>query len=233
MRKKKSFEKIEASLRGLGFDEELIEKVRVYVERFYDEKKGEYNIPDYKEFSRVLLPLFTSSKTVENILKSTEILERKEFSDLWIKEYEMRPLLREIGRFFSSLIFQTGGNEEKVRDFLFTDKYPQERENFSRILREHFQRLFTPQREGRIREKVIEFANLASQEDRNKARYLLLSFSLFKTRDNIFLKYLFIKSLVINMGLKEEIMKQASSQEEGISFTRLLEDRIFSIMEGG
>ncbi|NOZ63539.1 MAG: hypothetical protein GXO71_01070 [Caldiserica bacterium] len=233
MGKKEAFKKIEISLRGLGFDNELIEKLRGCMDRFYDERIGDYKISDYKEFSRLLLPLFTSSRTVENILKSTEILEKEEFSDLWIKEYEMRELLGEIGRFFASLVFQTGGDEEKVRDFLFTNKYPEEKKRFSRILKEYFKKLFTTQRESKIRETVIKFANLSSQEDREKARYLLLSFFLFSTQDNVFLKYLFIKSLIVNMGLKEEIMKQASSQEEGVSFIRLLEDRIFSIMEGG
>ncbi|GEM_PF-5290335 len=233
MGKKEAFKKIEISLRGLGFDDELIEKLRGYMDRFYDEQTGDYRIPDYKEFSHLLLPLFTSSKTVENILKSTEILEKEEFSDLWIKDYEMRELLGEIGRFFASLVFQTGGDEEKVRDFLFTNKYPEEQKKFSRILKEHFKKLFTTQRESKIRETVIKFANLSSRENREKARYLLLSFFLFSTQENVFLKYLFIKSLVVNMGLKEEIMKQASSQEEGVSFVRLLEDRIFFIMEGG
>ena len=229
MNKERAFDKIKFSLRRMGFDDEFIEKVKASMDNFYDEKQGDYVIPDYEEFSRLLLPVFTSSETVENILKSTEILEREEFSDIWIKDYEMRSLLGEISRFFSSLVF--GEREEKGKDFFFTDKYPEEKKKFSVILNEHFDKIFSSKRISKIREKVIQFTNLSPKEERKKARYLLLSFSLFKKKDNIFLKYLFIKSLVVNAGFKKEIIKEAKDLEEGLAFTRLLEDKIFSIME--
>ena len=226
------FKKIEVILRERGFDDKLISEIGNILKKYYDESKGRYRLPEYSKLVKELLPLFTASQTVEKILSSVELLEKEDLQKLWISKAEMGPLLREVGQFFGKMIFKEGGGEEKVSEFLFTPGLKEKKEEFVKILNKYYSKFFSGSRINKIREEVIKFANLSSGEEREKAKYLLLSFNIFPDEENVILKFMFIKSLVKNMGLREAIKKEARDERESEQFVKYLEKTLFNLWEG-
>ncbi len=230
--KRNLLEEVGELLRQRGFDEELIANIQEKLKKYYRVEKGDFVFPSSREIIKELLPLFTSSLTVEKIISSLRFLGGEKLEEIWITEGEMKNLLEEVGKFFRKLISRKNG-EKTISDFFFSTGLKQEKREFSEILRKHFQGIFTPGRIQKTREKIMRFVNSLAEKEKKEAEYLLQSFILFPEEDNLVLKFIFIKSLVRNMGLEEEIKNRAKDEQEKKVFLDYLERKIYNLMNGG
>jgi hypothetical protein len=216
---------------GLGMDKETIDKIQGILDKFVDKRTGKMKTKNKKRVEELMMStLLESPQIIINILNSTKLLEKQIFRSLWLKE-ELEEMLPQIEEFMERL---GGDDEEKRIEFLTTNKYLKEKREYGAILYRHYIKIITPEFIDKVTENLMRVVLTSKDaEEVRMAKVALNSFNFLPGNQNIIIMYLFIKSLVEYLNVREEIKTSAPSEEEAQLAIRVLEDHLYGALAEG
>jgi hypothetical protein len=84
-----------------------------------------------------------------------------------------------------------------------------------------------------VKERLVEIASLKDEKERRLAEVALNSFLFLPGKKNVIIMYLFIKSIIKQLGIKKEIRQFARSPQEFSLATEALENHLYeALIEG-
>jgi len=218
----------EEILRLMGLDDQTIESMKGAMVKLYDPSTGDFRLDDFEEFKEVMLPTLLDSPVMEETLASTQLLDEPELKPFWLTAEQLQPCLDEWEAWIDD---KTQESEDfDSAGLLLDETREEERQELGQILFSHYEQLATKELERAIYDAIYQIAQLESDGRQKMAKNGMATFTLFPGKSNAFLQYLFVKSIVRNTNVTEELPELAEDESQLEEMLMTFEDSLFSIL---
>lgn len=218
----------EEVLRLMGLDEETIEAMQEAMLKLYDPSTGEFRLDDFEEFKEVMLPTLLESPVMEETLSSTQLLDEPELKPFWLTAEQLQPCLDE----WEAWIDEKAQENENfdAAGMLLDESRDDDRLELGQLLFSHYEQLATKELERKIYDTLYQIAQQESDDRQKMAKSAMATFTLFPGKSNAFLQYLFVKSLVRNTNVTEDLPSLAEDESQLEEMLVTFEDSLFAVL---